>query len=91
MSNPTTHFESQHHALAAGVLMGALMRVSAEEDVVFELSVEQPLTDVDGNYTNQLLVRIAGEPYTVTIEPSLVEAMRDAGLLKGVLGDRVPR
>lgn len=85
MTKPTEHFESDHHALATGILLGVLMRGTGDRlgmpdprDVP-KVTIEGPLRDTHGNYTNQILVRIASEPYTLTVDPALSEAMRAGG------------
>lgn len=73
------HFESADHALAAGVLLGHLHRAIARdqeaEDIGIGISSVRPFMDDEGNYTNQMLVRIGSHDYTITIDEAVAEAM----------------
>lgn len=69
------HFVDEDHALAAGIILGTLMRGVADPEAI--ITGVQPFTDAEGNYTNQLLVTLGKKSYTITIDEALMEAMRD--------------
>lgn len=67
-------FGSSEHALACGIVLGALLKANAEDNLINEV---RPFYDAESNYTNQMLVQIGDRHYTVTVDESLAEAMRD--------------
>lgn len=70
------HFVDSSHALAAGIILGALMREAGDgESYVKHV---QPLCDSEGNYTRQMIVQIGDRSFTLTVDDSLEEAMREA-------------
>lgn len=70
-------FQSGEHALAAGYILGALMK-AAGEDAGGGIQDVRPFYDAQGNYTNQFMVTFLGDRvYTVTVDDALSEAMHD--------------
>lgn len=69
----TAHFGSSEHALAGGIVLGALVKASTEGDMVKDV---RPFYDAQGNYTNQMLVQIGNRHFTITIDEATSEAMR---------------
>lgn len=67
------YFRDQNHALAVGIIVGALMKAAAEDSPIDHV---QPFMDAQRNYTEQLQVTIFGKSYTVTVEDSLEEVFR---------------
>lgn len=70
------HFSGDSHALATGIILGALMKANEGVDPS-SLSVQdvRPYYDAAGNYTNQIQVRIGNKHYTVTVEDAVAEAV----------------
>ena len=66
------HFVNDEHALACGMILGALMKPDADGQRTIDDA--RPFYDSQGNYTNQTLVRIGNRHYTVTVEESISEA-----------------
>lgn len=67
-------FGNSEHALACGIVLGALLKASSDDNLINGV---QPFYDAERNYTNQVLVQIGDRHYTVTVDESLAEAMRD--------------
>lgn len=74
-NGPHGNFDTGHHALATGLILGALMRVGAQEEEL--ISDVRPYVDSDGNYTRQIIVQVGSELYTLTIEQAYAEALKD--------------
>lgn len=74
MSDYSPYFHDQDHALAVGIIVGALMRAAADKDS--PIDHVQPFTDAQRNYTDQLQVTVFGKSYTITVEDSLDEILR---------------
>lgn len=66
-------FSNSEHALACGIILGAMLKANGEDDLVQEV---RPFYDSESNYTNQMLVQIGDRHYTVTVDEALAEAMR---------------
>lgn len=66
------YFHDQDHALAVGVICGALMK-NHDEGMIQGVA---PFMDAQRNYTNQIHVTVNGKSYTITVEDSLDEILR---------------
>lgn len=67
------HFDSDEHALATGVILGALVKASAEENILVEA---RPFMD-GRDYTKQILVQVGDKHFTVTVEEATWEVLRE--------------
>lgn len=68
------HFGNDEHALASGIVLGALLKASGESNAI----VKDARPFMDGrDYTNQILVRIGDRHYTLTVDEATAEALRE--------------